>query len=484
MAHERCRATCPSASSHTQRARRALRLPRRRARQEGQGAPQPRAAREAGRGGRSTAPYHKFNLGSEYLAAGRLSRKALRRFSRVRGTRWRTSRSRTNFPYMPSLASRTVIALRELRPPRRGAPPGRRRPRGVPRLHRPRLPPGRHRQATRGDLDAARRLFERCLEMGDAPSALLRHGRLWLLPRAAQRAGCTARGDRSSEQVNCSRAASTSTRPSRPGAAARDRDARRPAATPDEVVDAIESRVEKITATVRFMLGTALYEAGATGRGRGQFRAVLEQQPGPRHARVALAEAVLLASALRRGGRRGRRGCRGRAVRRRRAPHPALRPARRGRGRRRRAALERARADLRRRRRRDSSRRGSPPRAGEPLPARLPREAAPLLTATLEALLRVRRRSTPSACSSRSSTASACRCATAASCSPRCTSAAASSTRPPRSGSAWCQDSGPDAGAMLGLALVAAAREMPEDALVFAREARELDPENAARCSS
>jgi hypothetical protein len=41
------------------------------------------------------------------------------------------------------------------------------------------------------------------------------------------------------------------------------------------------------------------------------------------------------------------------------------------------------------------------------------------------------------------------------------------------------EDTGPDAGAMLGLAQVAAARELREDALVFATEARELDPSNA-----
>jgi tetratricopeptide (TPR) repeat protein len=42
------------------------------------------------------------------------------------------------------------------------------------------------------------------------------------------------------------------------------------------------------------------------------------------------------------------------------------------------------------------------------------------------------------------------------------------------------QELGPDAPALTGLALVAAAREMPDDALVFAREARQLDPGYAA----
>jgi tetratricopeptide (TPR) repeat protein len=42
------------------------------------------------------------------------------------------------------------------------------------------------------------------------------------------------------------------------------------------------------------------------------------------------------------------------------------------------------------------------------------------------------------------------------------------------------QELGPDAPALTGLALVAKARELPDDALVFAREARELDPGYAA----
>jgi hypothetical protein len=42
------------------------------------------------------------------------------------------------------------------------------------------------------------------------------------------------------------------------------------------------------------------------------------------------------------------------------------------------------------------------------------------------------------------------------------------------------QELGADAPALTGLALVAAAREMPDDALVFAREATQLDPGYAA----
>ena len=43
---------------------------------------------------------------------------------------------------------------------------------------------------------------------------------------------------------------------------------------------------------------------------------------------------------------------------------------------------------------------------------------------------------------------------------------------------AVCEETGPDARALVGLAQVALGRGMPEDALVFAEEARELEPGN------
>jgi tetratricopeptide (TPR) repeat protein len=62
---------------------------------------------------------------------------------------------------------------------------------------------------------------------------------------------------------------------------------------PDEVVARVEARVTALTPTVRFMLGTALYEAGRTEAAEAQYRLLLEAQPGSGMARVALAEALL-----------------------------------------------------------------------------------------------------------------------------------------------------------------------------------------------
>lgn len=64
-------------------------------------------------------------------------------------------------------------------------------------------------------------------------------------------------------------------------------------ATPETVVARVEQRVAKLTPTVRFMLGTALYERGETTAAETQYRLLLEQQPGAGYVRVALAEALL-----------------------------------------------------------------------------------------------------------------------------------------------------------------------------------------------
>jgi len=61
----------------------------------------------------------------------------------------------------------------------------------------------------------------------------------------------------------------------------------------EEVVARVEARVAALTPTVRFMLGTALYEAGRTEAAEAQYRLLLADQPASGMARVALAEALL-----------------------------------------------------------------------------------------------------------------------------------------------------------------------------------------------
>ena len=62
---------------------------------------------------------------------------------------------------------------------------------------------------------------------------------------------------------------------------------------PDAVTAEIERRVAHATPTVRFVLGQALYAAGAVEAAERQFRLVLAAQPHNAQARVALAEAIL-----------------------------------------------------------------------------------------------------------------------------------------------------------------------------------------------
>jgi glycosyltransferase involved in cell wall biosynthesis len=63
--------------------------------------------------------------------------------------------------------------------------------------------------------------------------------------------------------------------------------------SPEETVAEIEARVANLGPAGRFMLGTALFEAGAGGPAEHQFRLVLESQPHSGPARAALAEALL-----------------------------------------------------------------------------------------------------------------------------------------------------------------------------------------------
>ena len=117
-------------------------------------------------------PFLHFNLGSEYAAAGR------------RRGRAGALRARVGAAAATTRAARPTASSRRWPPPGQGAArqrPARRGARAradeglgaLPRLHRPRLRAGASIAARRGDSTTAAELLERCLEMGDAPSALL-----------------------------------------------------------------------------------------------------------------------------------------------------------------------------------------------------------------------------------------------------------------------------------------------------------------------
>jgi tetratricopeptide (TPR) repeat protein len=226
------------------------------------------------------------------------------------------------------------------------------------------------------------------------------------------------------------------------------------------------------------MLGIALYEAGAAPVAEEQFRRVLEQQPASVPARVALGESLLTQ------GRYADAAAEAALV-----PHgePAAGAARRtetfgllvsG-------ELEAAASVL------DRSRDEILPGEGElftawlgaarggSLPETLPAHSAKMLVTSLEALLRLREVD---------AFGLLVPLIDRVGLSPRDRRELLASMYMRRgylesAADEWIsviQELGPDAPALTGLALVAKAREMPDDALVFAREARELDPGYAA----
>ncbi len=235
-------------------------------------------------------PFLHYNLGSEYGAIGD-ARAALAEFERAWELIEHDPQQRT-WGFMPALASRHVRALRVC---------GRHADciaAGARALARyPGFTDVVFEQASAtlalGDADGALRLYRECLAMGDAPSRYTATvGTGTFLPTIAIAEIHHARGE-TAEAV----ALLDGCLAEHPGffglvlpfAAALLADG----AEPDEVVGRVEARVAQLTPTVRFMLGTALYEAGHVDAAEAQYRLLLAAQPGSGAARVALAEALL-----------------------------------------------------------------------------------------------------------------------------------------------------------------------------------------------
>jgi tetratricopeptide (TPR) repeat protein len=384
-----------------------------------------------------------------------------------------TDPGRTVYPYVPTLANRFVTALREL-----GDLDAAERKADESLDLFPGFTDLVFQKAwiarARGDDATARSLFESCLEMGDAPSrysSVVGCGTYLALIALSQ---ISSSAEAESLLSRCLDEHPGFLGAIHPAAAAMLANGREPEA----VVAAIESRVEKLTPTARFMLGTALYEAGAAEAAEEQFRAVLDQQPGSRPARVALAEALLsqarYADAAAVASEVG-------------DDEPAAGAARRtelfgmlvsgdvdsaaavlARGR---ESLPAGEAEL--------FEAWLSAAAGSPLPETLPGQAAQTLTMSLEALLRVREVDAFGLLVpllDRVGLSLRDRHELLASMYMRRGYLESAADE-------WIsviQQLGPDAPALTGLALVAKAREMPDDALIFAREARQIDPGYAA----
>jgi tetratricopeptide (TPR) repeat protein len=245
--------------------------------------------RQRDEAGEETGFLH-FNLGSEYAALGE-NENALRSFERA----WQLMRDRADlaaFGYVPSLVSRLVRARRvtgaleasiEL---------------AVAGLE---LLPGftdlvfEHALAARelGRNGEAAALLVRCLEMGDAPSrysAMAGRGSYLALVALADIRRAT--GDTAAARELLARCLDE--HPSYIGAIGAYAVALlADGAEPQAAVADIAGRLPQLTPTARFLIGTALYEAGHVADAEEKFRAVVAAQPHNAGARVALAESLL-----------------------------------------------------------------------------------------------------------------------------------------------------------------------------------------------
>jgi tetratricopeptide (TPR) repeat protein len=421
-----------------------------------------------------SSPFLCFNLGSEYAAAGDAPN-ALAQFQEA----WNLlmdDPERTAYGFAPSLTNRLVKALRtngKLEEAVERADDGLEMFPGFTDLVLEKAYVAR----LEGDLDGAVELVEAALEMGDAPSrysAMVGSGTyiaLGVLADIRRDQGDLPEAERLLiESLHEHPGFLGAVHPLASIMLAQQKE-------PDVVVETIESVIETLTPSAHFMLGSALYEHKHAEAAEGQFRAVLAKQPSNDSSRVALSETLLsqsrweeaaqaaaevddlsaYAAPARRselfasivlGDRESTESALSRAV------GCGMLPAD--------VQLYRAWHEV---------------RGGGSLPVSLPVEAGALLAVTLEALLRVQEID------------------------------AFASLLPlvDRVGIAWrerrellgviylrrgylesagdewlavCEETGPDARALVGLAQVALGRGLKDDALVFAEEARELEPGN------
>jgi tetratricopeptide (TPR) repeat protein len=236
------------------------------------------------------SPFLHYNLGSEYAAAGDRAG-ALERFRKA----WAMLSGRTDlarFGFVPSLAGRLMKALRGCGHHAEALAEGD----AILELF-----PGftdvvlEQAFAARdlGDQARAAELFERCIEMGDAPGVYSPTvGAGTHLARAGLADLRLRQGDDAAAETLLRQVLEDHPR----FLAAVDPLAQlmlRRGVAPQAIADDIHALAADATAGVCFMLAVALFERGADAVAESELRRVLELQPGNDHARVALAEALL-----------------------------------------------------------------------------------------------------------------------------------------------------------------------------------------------
>ncbi len=235
-------------------------------------------------------PFLHYNLGAEYAVAGN-PQAALVELERA----WELLESdpeRDAYQFAPALANRLVRATRacgRLEDSIERAEQALERFPGFTDLV---LEQGAaHVQL--GNTEQGMALYEQCIAMGDAPSRYTATvGCGSFLPLVALGELHLTHGDAAQAKELLER--SVSEHPQFIGALLPYASALLATGSePEQVVEQVQHWVPEPNAAARFLLGTALYEGGATKAGEQQFRLVLERQPTSGRARVALAESLL-----------------------------------------------------------------------------------------------------------------------------------------------------------------------------------------------
>lgn len=234
-------------------------------------------------------PFFHFNLGSELAAAGDASG-ACEHFERA-WTLLAESPARRDRPFAPALTARSAKALRFC---------------GLLDEAEARAAEGLELfpdltdlvfeqaqvAAARGDADRAAALLEDCLERGDAPSRYsptVGSGSFLALARLA-----AVERERDPERAEDLLRRCLREHPSYLGTVLPLAAAMLARGVPaEQVAGEIEAAVAEPTPSVHFMLATALYEAGEAEAAEPLYAAVVGAQPGNGGARLALAETLL-----------------------------------------------------------------------------------------------------------------------------------------------------------------------------------------------
>jgi glycosyltransferase involved in cell wall biosynthesis len=235
-------------------------------------------------------PFLHFNLGSEHLASGDAGR-ALHHFSRA----WKAIRGDERigrYGFAPALGARYVKSLRIAGHPGEVDAAGDEVLTAFPGFTDVVLEQALAAAAA-GELERAEELLRRCLEMGDGPSrysAAVGCGSYRALVPLAE----VLRVRGALEESEATLRATLEEHPGFLGAVEPYASAllRRgvPAA---DVATTVHDLVADATPGVRFLLAVALSEAGAPAEAEAELRALVAAQPGNAQARVALAETLL-----------------------------------------------------------------------------------------------------------------------------------------------------------------------------------------------